>query len=138
MLFDLKVHPKTSIEDQDELSSLLQVPLVVSALHYHRKIFKIMKWGDVFLAIDHFLHCRILSSSYYVSKHDQKREQIHVKGAENVCKRRDLLISVSQAAFRLFYLHEAIIFRKNPYYAPLNVWNPLRPWIIFLSSCFLL
>lgn len=24
------VHPKTSIEDQDELSSLLQVPLVVS------------------------------------------------------------------------------------------------------------
>lgn len=25
------VHPKTSIEDQDELSSLLQVPLVVSA-----------------------------------------------------------------------------------------------------------
>lgn len=26
------VHPKTSIEDQDELSSLLQVPLVVSIL----------------------------------------------------------------------------------------------------------
>lgn len=26
------VHPKTSIEDQDELSSLLQVPLVVSVL----------------------------------------------------------------------------------------------------------
>lgn len=25
------IHPKTSIEDQDELSSLLQVPLVVSA-----------------------------------------------------------------------------------------------------------
>ncbi len=25
------VHPKTSVEDQDELSSLLQVPLVVSA-----------------------------------------------------------------------------------------------------------
>lgn len=24
------VHPKTSIEDQDELSSLLQIPLVVS------------------------------------------------------------------------------------------------------------
>ncbi len=24
------VHPKTSVEDQDELSSLLQVPLVVS------------------------------------------------------------------------------------------------------------
>lgn len=27
------VHPKTSIEDQDELSSLLQVPLVVSEHH---------------------------------------------------------------------------------------------------------
>lgn len=26
------VHPKTSIEDQDELSSLLQVPLVVNVL----------------------------------------------------------------------------------------------------------
>lgn len=26
------VHPKTSIEDQDELSSLLQVPLVVTTL----------------------------------------------------------------------------------------------------------
>ena len=26
------VHPKTSIEDQDELASLLQVPLVVSSL----------------------------------------------------------------------------------------------------------
>lgn len=28
------VHPKTSIQDQDELSSLLQVPLVVSAVHF--------------------------------------------------------------------------------------------------------
>lgn len=28
------VHPKTSIEDQDELSSLLQVPLVVSQEKY--------------------------------------------------------------------------------------------------------
>lgn len=27
------VHPHTSIQDQDELSSLLQVPLVVSAFH---------------------------------------------------------------------------------------------------------
>ena len=27
------VHPKTNIEDQDELSSLLQVPLVVSGEH---------------------------------------------------------------------------------------------------------
>ena len=26
----VQVHPKTKIEDQDELSSLLQVPLVVS------------------------------------------------------------------------------------------------------------
>ena len=29
----VKVHPKTKIEDQDELSSLLQVPLVVSPTH---------------------------------------------------------------------------------------------------------
>lgn len=29
-LFTLKVPPKTSVEDLDELSSLLQVPLVVS------------------------------------------------------------------------------------------------------------
>ena len=29
------VHPKTTIEDQDELSSLLQVPLVVGAFHGH-------------------------------------------------------------------------------------------------------
>ena len=28
------VHPKTSVEDQDELSSLLQVPLVVSMHNY--------------------------------------------------------------------------------------------------------
>lgn len=34
------VHPKTSIEDQDELSSLLQVPLVVSQenFFFHFKI----------------------------------------------------------------------------------------------------
>ena len=30
----LQVHPKTKIEDQDELSSLLQVPLVVSQTVY--------------------------------------------------------------------------------------------------------
>lgn len=34
------VHPKTSIEDQDELSSLLQVPLVVS----QEKYFPILKF----------------------------------------------------------------------------------------------
>lgn len=28
------VHPKTSVQDQDELSSLLQIPLVVSVLHF--------------------------------------------------------------------------------------------------------
>lgn len=32
------VHPKTSIQDQDELSSLLQIPLVVSFLHSDRWI----------------------------------------------------------------------------------------------------
>lgn len=31
------VHPKTSVQDQDELSSLLQVPLVVSVIYYIRK-----------------------------------------------------------------------------------------------------
>ena len=31
----LQVHPKTKIEDQDELSSLLQVPLVVRLTYYH-------------------------------------------------------------------------------------------------------
>ncbi len=30
----LQVHPKTKIADQDELSSLLQVPLVVSHGHH--------------------------------------------------------------------------------------------------------
>lgn len=29
-IFAFQVHPKTSVEDQDELSSLLQVPVVVS------------------------------------------------------------------------------------------------------------
>jgi len=32
------VHPKTSIEDQDELSSLLQVPLVVSGGITHERV----------------------------------------------------------------------------------------------------
>jgi translation initiation factor 6 len=32
------VHPKTSVQDQDELSSLLQVPLVVSDLFFRSRI----------------------------------------------------------------------------------------------------
>lgn len=48
------VHPKTSIEDQDELSSLLQIPLVVSVkktwnslspkLQYFMKLFALTGW----------------------------------------------------------------------------------------------
>lgn len=38
------VHPKTSIEDQDELSSLLQIPLVVCRMPF---LFLILKAGTV-------------------------------------------------------------------------------------------
>lgn len=43
------VHPKTSIQDQDELSSLLQVPLVVRHLNQSSKMSKL---------IDYFLNAR--------------------------------------------------------------------------------
>lgn len=42
------VHPKTSIEDQDELSSLLQVPLVVS----QEKYFSILKFIQILKNLD--------------------------------------------------------------------------------------
>lgn len=42
------VHPKTSIEDQDELSSLLQVPLVVS----QEKYFSILKFIQILINLD--------------------------------------------------------------------------------------
>ncbi len=38
------VHPKTSVEDQDELSSLLQVPLVVSS--GYGNYFVVIKWPN--------------------------------------------------------------------------------------------
>lgn len=38
------VHPKTSTQDQDELSSLLQVPLVVSAFGASLNLIQKIKW----------------------------------------------------------------------------------------------
>lgn len=40
------VHPKTSIQDQDELSSLLQVPLVVSIVSHYKMYYNIFKHNN--------------------------------------------------------------------------------------------
>ena len=43
------VHPKTSVQDQDELSSLLQIPLVVRIMS-HRDIHHLDRIGSVFFS----------------------------------------------------------------------------------------
>jgi translation initiation factor 6 len=50
------VHPHTSIQDQDELSSLLQVPLVVSAADANTEVNTLQPDGHLIEYISNFQH----------------------------------------------------------------------------------